>query len=143
MSFGEHAGKSYFIPRVNIIPSDTELPFEFKRCQFSIGPAFCMTINKSQGQTLDFVGWPSRIYTWTYTGWFIHFWTLQITIIYFLITFTIHLIARFVAYSKGNLMMLNSINKNKTKTSWRALHWFRELTGLNIRAKSAQLKQLY
>ena len=38
------------------------------------------------------------------------------TSIYFLITFTLHLIARFVAYSKGNLMILNSINKNKTKS---------------------------
>ena len=31
----------------------------------------------------------------------------------------------------------------KNCSSWRALHWFRELTGLNIRTKSVQLKQLY
>ena len=55
VSFGEHAVKSYFIPRVNLIPSDTQLPFDFKRCQFPIRPAFCMARNKSQGQTLDCV----------------------------------------------------------------------------------------
>lgn len=38
-----------------LIPSDTDLPFDFQRTQFPIRPAFCITINKSQGQTLDFV----------------------------------------------------------------------------------------
>ena len=40
---------------MNLIPSDTSLPFDFQRCQFPIRPSFCITINKSQGQTLDFV----------------------------------------------------------------------------------------
>ena len=39
-----------------LTPSDTGLPFHLKRVQFPIRPAFCMTISKSQGQTLDFVG---------------------------------------------------------------------------------------
>ena len=38
-----------------LIPSDTGLPFDFKMIQFPIRPAYCITINKAQGQTLDFV----------------------------------------------------------------------------------------
>jgi hypothetical protein len=53
---GEHAGKTVFIPRIGLIPSDTELPFEMKRVQFPVKLAFAMTINKSQGQSLDKVG---------------------------------------------------------------------------------------
>jgi ATP-dependent exoDNAse (exonuclease V) alpha subunit len=37
-------------------PSDTELPFILKRRQFQVQSAFAMTINKSQGQTLNWVG---------------------------------------------------------------------------------------
>ncbi len=38
-----------------LIPTDSQLPFELERIQFPIRPAFAMTINKSQGQTLDYV----------------------------------------------------------------------------------------
>jgi ATP-dependent exoDNAse (exonuclease V), alpha subunit - helicase superfamily I member len=34
----------------------TDMPFEFKRIQFSIPVAFAMTINKSQGQSLSICG---------------------------------------------------------------------------------------
>jgi ATP-dependent DNA helicase PIF1 len=49
-------GKSVYIPKIPLIPSDTGLPFDFKRNQFPIRPAFAITINKSQGQTLKKVG---------------------------------------------------------------------------------------
>ena len=39
-----------------MIPSDTKLPFPFERKQFPIIPAFSITINKSQGQTFNYVG---------------------------------------------------------------------------------------
>ena len=55
ISVGELKGKTVFIPRMNLIPTDTELPFDFQRLQFPIRPAFCMSINKSQGQTLESV----------------------------------------------------------------------------------------
>ncbi len=35
---------------------DTESPVKWKRLQFPVRPAFAMTINKSQGQTLRTVG---------------------------------------------------------------------------------------
>ena len=54
---GPDAGKRVFIPRVTINPSNAEhLPFTLRRRQFPIRPAFAMTINKAQGQTLDKVG---------------------------------------------------------------------------------------
>ena len=44
------------IPRVDVIPRTQELPFLMRRRQFPIRLSFCMTINKSQGQTFDRVG---------------------------------------------------------------------------------------
>ena len=55
ISIGANKGKSVLIPRMALIPSDTELPFDFSRLQFPIRPSFCITINKAQGQTLDYV----------------------------------------------------------------------------------------
>ena len=37
-------------------PTDSDLPFQLKRVQFPVLPAFAITINKSQGQTFDRVG---------------------------------------------------------------------------------------
>lgn len=51
---GTSAGEDVFISRIPLVPSD--LPFEFKRLQFPIRPAFAMTINKSQGQSLKVAG---------------------------------------------------------------------------------------
>ncbi|XP_010445117.1 PREDICTED: ATP-dependent DNA helicase PIF1-like [Camelina sativa] len=40
----------------NIDPKDTKLPFKMRRRQFPLSVAFAMTINKSQGQSLQKVG---------------------------------------------------------------------------------------
>jgi hypothetical protein len=53
---GHHAGKTVFIPRLTITPSDLQLPFQLSRRQFPVRLAFAMTINKSQGQSLDVIG---------------------------------------------------------------------------------------
>jgi ATP-dependent DNA helicase PIF1 len=44
------------IPRITFIPKPSEYPFEWQRRQFPVRPAFAITINKSQGQTLKFAG---------------------------------------------------------------------------------------
>lgn len=49
-------GDVVFLPRIDLAPSDTNLPFILKRRQFPIIPAYAITINKSQGQTFDHVG---------------------------------------------------------------------------------------
>ena len=49
-------GDVIHIPRIDLAPSDVQLPFILKRRQFPIIPAFAVTINKSQGQTYDIVG---------------------------------------------------------------------------------------
>nr|XP_047129329.1 uncharacterized protein LOC105848913 [Hydra vulgaris] len=54
---GVSVGKRVFVPRVQLTQSDSNLPFTLKRCQFSVRLAYSMTINKSQGQTFDKVGY--------------------------------------------------------------------------------------
>jgi hypothetical protein len=56
IAVGEERGKRVFIPRVDLIPTDTLLPFRLQRRQFPIRLSFAMTINKSQGQTFQKVG---------------------------------------------------------------------------------------
>jgi ATP-dependent DNA helicase PIF1 len=50
---GPAAGKKVLIPRIPMCPSQALLPFDMVRRQFPIMLAFAMTINKSQGQTLQ------------------------------------------------------------------------------------------
>jgi hypothetical protein len=45
-----------FLQRMSLTPSEANVPFKLRRVQFPIRLSFAMTINKSQGQTLDCVG---------------------------------------------------------------------------------------
>ncbi|KAG6717555.1 hypothetical protein I3842_04G106600 [Carya illinoinensis] len=57
IAIGHYSGKRVFIPRIPFLPNtDENSGFPFKRTQFPIRLSFAMTINKSQGQILDFVG---------------------------------------------------------------------------------------
>ncbi|KAG5594043.1 hypothetical protein H5410_035275 [Solanum commersonii] len=57
ISSGDFTNKHVFIPKIPLLASqDEKLPIPFKRTQFPIRLCFAMTINKAQGQTLDFVG---------------------------------------------------------------------------------------
>ncbi|GBO36156.1 hypothetical protein AVEN_234051-1 [Araneus ventricosus] len=49
-------GGVLFLTRVELAPSDVNLPFVLKRRQFPLIPAYAMTINTSQGQTFDQIG---------------------------------------------------------------------------------------
>jgi len=55
---GDHAGNRALIPRITLSPSLTGLDFAIKlnRRQFPIQLAFAMTINKSQGQSVNHIG---------------------------------------------------------------------------------------
>ena len=53
---GDHAGETVFIPRVANQPGEDENAFRFTRRQFPVRVCFSMTINKSQGQSVKFVG---------------------------------------------------------------------------------------
>ncbi|XP_003742881.2 uncharacterized protein LOC100906410, partial [Galendromus occidentalis] len=48
---GKCEGEDVLLPRIPMIPTD--IPFEFKRLQFPVRPAFAMTINKAQGQSMQ------------------------------------------------------------------------------------------
>jgi ATP-dependent DNA helicase PIF1 len=60
---GPHAGKRHYIPRITHTTS--KFGFKLKRVQFPLRPAFAMTINKSQGQTLQRVAvyLPDNVFT--------------------------------------------------------------------------------
>ncbi|KAG5520283.1 hypothetical protein RHGRI_033006 [Rhododendron griersonianum] len=53
---GEQFGKLAFIPRISLSPSSSDFPFHMTRRQFLVRLAYAMTINKSQGQSVKFVG---------------------------------------------------------------------------------------
>jgi ATP-dependent DNA helicase PIF1 len=53
---GTNIGDIVLIPRMSMITDNLNLPFKFKRRKFPVSICFCMTINKSQGQTLSVVG---------------------------------------------------------------------------------------
>ena len=51
---GQGKGQTTFIPKMPLIPSDS--PYPMRRLQFPLRLSFAMTINKSQGQSLEVVG---------------------------------------------------------------------------------------
>ncbi|XP_027178175.1 ATP-dependent DNA helicase PIF1-like [Coffea eugenioides] len=57
ISSGEYSGKQVFLHRICFrIEDDPNCPISIERIQFPVRLCFAMTINKAQGQTLDFVG---------------------------------------------------------------------------------------
>jgi ATP-dependent DNA helicase PIF1 len=53
---GKNIGNVHYIPRMKMSPSQSPWPFKLNRIQFPIITSYAMTINKSQGQSLDNVG---------------------------------------------------------------------------------------
>jgi len=53
---GLHHDDIVLIPRIALQPKDGDSPFEWRRRQFPVRVCFAMTINKSQGQTLQRAG---------------------------------------------------------------------------------------
>uniref|UniRef100_UPI0035901195 uncharacterized protein n=1 Tax=Myxine glutinosa TaxID=7769 RepID=UPI0035901195 len=56
ISCGLYKSEVILLPRIPLMPSDSELPFQFRRLQFPCKPCFSITINKSQGQTFKAIG---------------------------------------------------------------------------------------
>ena len=56
ISCGPYKGEVVLLPKIPLVPSDSELPFQFRRLQFPVKPCFAMTVNKSQGQTFKAIG---------------------------------------------------------------------------------------
>ncbi|XP_017252934.2 uncharacterized protein LOC108223277 [Daucus carota subsp. sativus] len=62
---GAFVGSRHFIPRMELCPTDTKLPFKLIRKQMPLQICYSMTINKSQGQSLAKVGLylPNPVFT--------------------------------------------------------------------------------
>ncbi|XP_074352254.1 uncharacterized protein LOC141691410 [Apium graveolens] len=58
-------GTRHFIPRMELTPTDTKFPFKLIRKQMPLQICYSMTINKSQGQSLQRVGLflPNPVFT--------------------------------------------------------------------------------
>ncbi|WOG95398.1 hypothetical protein DCAR_0414715 [Daucus carota subsp. sativus] len=52
---GSNIGTKHPIPRIEMVPTEIPWPFDFKCTQFPLQICFAMTVNKSQGQSLDHV----------------------------------------------------------------------------------------
>ena len=55
---GDYDGDIALIPRITLSPSEnnTDFAFKLRRRQFPVQLAYCLTINKSQGQSVERVG---------------------------------------------------------------------------------------
>ena len=53
---GDFNNRKILIPRITLKPKDREYSFDWSRRQFPVRVCFAMTINKSQGQTLQNIG---------------------------------------------------------------------------------------
>ncbi|PRQ31839.1 putative DNA helicase [Rosa chinensis] len=62
---GNNTGKKIFIPRIVLTATENKWPFIFQRHQFPVRPCYAMTINKSQGHSLNQVGiyFPEPVFT--------------------------------------------------------------------------------
>ena len=64
---GPNRGQTMFLPRLplEVDGGDSGLGFSFRRLQFPVKVAFCLTINRSQGQTKQKVGvyLPTPVFT--------------------------------------------------------------------------------
>ena len=59
---GDHDGQFALIPRISLIPTSTpNYTFKIRRRQFPVRLAFAVTINRSQGQSVKYVGLDLRI----------------------------------------------------------------------------------
>ena len=53
---GSNVGSKVLIPRIVLTSDDSKWPFILRRKQFPIKVCYAMTINKSQGHSLNYVG---------------------------------------------------------------------------------------
>ncbi|XP_060190425.1 uncharacterized protein LOC132619585 [Lycium barbarum] len=62
---GKNIGSRVTIPRIIMSPTESKWPFKLKRRQLPLAPCYAMTINKSQGQSLNQVGLylPKQVFT--------------------------------------------------------------------------------
>jgi len=63
---GRFDGEIRLLPRIKLTTTEEDLPFILERTQFPVRPCFAMTVNKSQGQSLQQVGVDLRTKAFTH-----------------------------------------------------------------------------
>ena len=73
---GNYKESDVFLPRIPLIPSGANIPFEFKRLQFPVRVCFAMSINKAHGQSLTVAGLylQAPCFTWAVLCWVLTAW---------------------------------------------------------------------
>ena len=63
---GTFDGQVRLIPRIKLTSTEGELPYVVCRTQFPLRLCFAMTVNKSQGQSFNYVGVDLRVPPFTH-----------------------------------------------------------------------------
>jgi len=91
------------IPRIRLLSNAETLPVPLKRLQFPVRLAFAMTINKSQGQSVEYVGINLQTSVFSYG---------QLYVAFSRCTLPLNILVLLLEQSQESRRTLNVVHKN-------------------------------